>query len=88
MSDYMDTAFGTPPWLDNRADDFQKEVEGIKEEVLNDLGDLDKLGKRTLEENTDYADIISNTIAEYTSNEELRDAIYDDITQEMNDLGW
>jgi hypothetical protein len=84
----MDTAFGTPPWLDNRAEDFQNKAEGIKEEVLNDLGDLYKLGERTLEENIDYADIISDTIAEYTSNEELRDAIYDDITQEMNDLGW
>lgn len=84
----MDTAFGKPPWLDNRAEDFEREVESIKEEVLNDLGDLDKLGERTLEENTDYDDIISETIADYTSNEEVRDAIYNDITQEMNDLGW
>lgn len=84
----MDTAFGTPPWLDNRAEDFEREVESIKEEVLNDLGDLDKLGERTLEENTDYDDIISETIADYTSNEEVRDAIYNDISQEMNDLGW
>ena len=33
MSNYMDTAFGTPPWLDNRADEFEKEVDDLTKEI-------------------------------------------------------
>ena len=84
----MDTAFGTPPWLDNRAEDFQKELETIKAEVKDWLGDLNQLGKDTLKCNIDYADIIWDATKKHTDGAMLRDAVYEEILQEMYDLGW
>lgn len=84
----MDTAFGTPPWDTTEADKFEKEIETIKAEVLADLGDLDQLGQITLEQNTDYVDIIWDTVRKHTSDGDVQDPVFDDIMQEMNDLGW
>ena len=88
MSNYMDTAFGTPPWDTTEADKFEKEIETIKAEVKADLGSLDQLGQRTLEENTDFMYIILDSIKDHTSDGDIQDAIFDDIMQEMKDLGW
>lgn len=88
MSNYMDTAFGTPPWDTTEADKFESEIEATKKDVLEWIGCLDKLGESTLEQNTDYTDIIWEAIKDHTSDGEIQDAIFEDIMQEMNDLGW
>jgi hypothetical protein len=88
MSNYMDTAFGTPPWDTTEADKFEKEIETIKAEVKTWLGDLDQLGHDTLKCNMEYVDVIWDTVKKHTYDGDVRDAVFDDIMNEMKDLGW
>lgn len=56
MSSYMDTAFGTPPWLDNRADEFEKEVDDLTKEIEENMQTWEVL-----------EDAVKDYIAEFTS---------------------
>ena len=54
MSDYMDTAFGTPPWLDNSHEEFEKKVDDLTEEIEKDMQSWEVLEDAVIDFISDY----------------------------------
>lgn len=75
MSDYMDTAFGTPPWNNIEADKFDNEVAELAKEIFDDMKIWEVL-----------EDATRDFISEYTGNYEVELAIRELILPRIKKL--
>lgn len=68
MSDYMDTAFGTPPWNNPEAEELENQINDLTRDVWEDMKAWEVL-----------EDAVRDFVSEYTNDYEIQLAIRERI---------